>query len=149
MIIGIKDIFEEITPLGGMVFYFLFSLWFLFDKDYSLFFILFLGVIIIYLFTIIIRAVYFKQRPRKQKYKNFIEKIDASAFPSVHAARISFLLMFLFFYIFKDLILMMLAFILTLLIIYSRIYLKKHDLIDVLGGVILGIFSFIISSRIF
>ena len=42
---------------------------------------------IAYVFTIIGRTIFFKERPKKRKYKNIIEKIDAGSFPSLHSAR--------------------------------------------------------------
>ncbi len=140
-----KKIMEEITFLGGVLFYILFSVLFLFQKEYDFFLTLIMGLIIIYLVSLIIRIFYFKPRPKKREYKNFIEKIDASSFPSIHAARATFIFLFLLMNFLKSFYLIFLVLILTLLVFYSRIYLKKHYLIDVLGGILLGIFSLVIS----
>ena len=93
--------FEEITFLGGILFFLLFSILFLILGKPDMFFQLILGLIIIYVLTFLIRLFYFKARPKKVHYKNFLEKLDASSFPSVHAARITFISLFLiisFFY---------------------------------------------------
>ena len=140
-----KKLFEEITFLGGVLFYSLFSLLFLFNKDYYLFFILVFNLIFIYAAAIIIRTFYFKSRPKKMKYHSFIRKIDASSFPSIHAARATVLFLFILFNFLNNLLLLCLSFVLTLSILYSRIYLKKHDPTDIVGGVLLGIFSFFVS----
>lgn len=139
----LKKIFEEATFFGGLGFYaFLIILFFVIGKtNYSI--KLFLSLIIIYFLTFIIRLFYFKSRPKKEEYRNFLEKIDASSFPSVHAARATFLCFFSILVLNLTLYVNILIFVLFFLVLYSRIYLKKHYLIDVIGGVILGIISLI------
>ena len=88
-------VFEEFTFLGGILFYGLVCLWFLFRGEYTYFFNLFISAILIYVIAIIIRLFYFRNRPKKIKHSDFVEKIDASSFPSVHTARI--VLLFVFF----------------------------------------------------
>lgn len=139
----IKKFFEEITFFGGIFFYiFIIGLLFVLSKnDYA--YKITIGLIIIYLATFIIRIFYFKPRPNKEEYCNFLEKIDASSFPSVHSARA--ILLFLFFLgQFKNIFYYLLMSILFILIVYSRIYLKKHDLKDIVGGFILGILIFVL-----
>ena len=139
-----KKLFEEITFFGGLFFYlFLIILFFTLGKaDYSL--KLFLGLLSVYLLTFIIRIFYFKPRPEKVSYNNFLEKIDASSFPSVHAARTTFLFIFLLVFLPSSLIYIILTLILWLLVLYSRIHLKKHDIIDLIGGILTGILSSLI-----
>jgi membrane-associated phospholipid phosphatase len=132
-------VFEEFTFLGGILFYGLVCLWFLFGEKYDYFIMLFAGAILIYVVAFLIRLFYFKNRPKKMKYRGFIEKIDASSFPSVHAARITLLFVF-----FKDLILISLSFMILVMVLSSRIYLKKHYFSDLLGGIFLGLFTSLI-----
>ena len=137
-------VFEEFTFLGGILFYGLVCLWFLFGEKYDYFIMLFAGVILIYVVTFLIRLFYFKNRPKKMKYRGFIEKIDASSFPSVHAARITLLFVFFVKFFFKDLILISLSFMILVMVLSSRIYLKKHYFSDLLGGIFLGLFTSLI-----
>ena len=123
------------------MFFLIFSFWFLFQEKHVFFIVLILGQSVIYLTTLIIRLFYFKNRPNRIRYRTLLEKLDASSFPSIHAARISFLFIFLVIFVAKDVLFILLFFILTLLVLYSRIYLEKHYLIDVIGGVILGIIT--------
>lgn len=149
MKIIIKKFFEEITFLGGILFYLIFLLFFLINKDYFSSLIIFSGIVLIYFITLGVRTFYFKSRPKKVKYKNFLEKIDASSFPSIHSARSIFIFLFLIFYVIADYLVLFLLLVLTFLVMYSRIYLKKHNIMDLLGGILLAIFSFVIISLIY
>ncbi len=91
-----------------------------------------------YLIAGIIRIVYFKDRPNKESHSNFIERIDASSFPSIHAFRVSYILI-VFSHAFQNLTATILIFTSAFLVCVSRIYLRKHDYVDVLGGIVLGI----------
>jgi len=96
-----------------------------------------IGLVLMQSAVIIIRTFYFKERPNKYPYKSYIERIDASSFPSLHSARITFLaIAFMNYY--NEMIFSILLAALAVIVMYSRIYLKKHDLKDVLAGAILG-----------
>ena len=85
----------------------------------------------------IIKIIFPKKRPNKQTYKNLIEKIDAGSFPSIHASRITltYLTLFLNTAITSYKIIYLLV---IVLVIISRILLKKHFIIDVIGGLFIG-----------
>ena len=136
-----KKIFEELTFLGGILFYLIFAIFFLFTKGYGVFFQILLSLFIIYFITFLIRLFYFKHRPKKTTYNSFVGKVDASSFPSIHAARITFLTIFIIILYTPSTLYLIFILLLYLLVLYSRIYLLKHDLIDVFGGILLGIFS--------
>ena len=139
-----KKFFEEMTFFGGIAFYlFVIILLLIFEKLFFAF-RLFLGLIIIYFIVFVIRLFYFKHRPKKIEHTNFLEKIDASSFPSVHAARITFLFLFAIFLSGPDVVIKLIAGLVFLLVLYSRIYLFKHDLIDILGGVVVGAFAMLV-----
>ncbi len=138
-----QKIFEELTFLGGILFSLIIFLFFLIKKQFFYSFVLFTGLFLIYFLTFVIRIFYFKNRPKKVRYSNFLEKIDASSFPSVHAARATFLFLFFLTYFIKSLLITFLLLSLCFLVYYSRIFLKKHDYIDVLAGILLGIVSFL------
>lgn len=133
-----SDFYRDITALGSLWIYYIILLLFLLQKNYFIFKKLLAGLILIQAITIAIRTFYFKERPNMYPHKSYIEKIDASSFPSLHSARIAFLSIFLMNY-FKELLFSVLLVILAAIVVYSRIYLKKHDFSDVLAGVILGV----------
>jgi len=130
------EIIADITRFGSLVFYTFLLLVVLAFQEVQLFVQLLFGFIVTFLCVVIIRMVYFKNRPRKQGHTNFIERIDASSFPSLHAARIIFLFV-VFAYMFTDVYVTFFLGIFTLLVMYSRIHLKKHDWKDLCGGLFL------------
>lgn len=129
--------FEQITVLGSVSFYSIFVLFFLALGDYVNSIKLIVGMGIMYVVTIGIRLFYFKPRPEKLKYNSWIEKIDASSFPSLHSGRAVFLYFFFVSLALGNFV-NMLVFLLMLMIFCSRIYLKKHYWIDVIAGAVMG-----------
>jgi undecaprenyl-diphosphatase len=132
-----KLFLKPITFLGSIYFFiFIVILTFFFlNQNYSL--KLFLALLLTWTVTFLIRFFYFKRRPNKKTYKNLFQKLYNSSFPSVHAAR-AVILAYFFSKIFFNIIFMAGFWLIALLICYSRIYLKHHYLIDVIGGALLG-----------
>ena len=130
--------FRDITTFGGAIFYFLlvFSL-FLLDQN-KIASVLSGGFMITLIITVIIRLLYFRPRPKKQGYHNIVERIDASSFPSLHTARMVFLAG-VGIQSFRNTITTISLIVFALSVLYSRIHLKKHDWIDVLGGIVVGV----------
>jgi len=84
-----------------------------------------------------IKYIYPKKRPVPMPDKTLIQKYLAGSFPSIHTARITaFLIPFIQIYTNKAFILA--ALLAISLVGYSRIYLKKHYFIDVIGGFAIG-----------
>ena len=132
----LDDLFRDLTSFGSAGFFALVLLLTLFLNG-SLFIDLLMGFIITLAVVVIIRSIYFKDRPHKQDFHNFIEKIEASSFPSLHSARITFLAL-TFSYYFSNRFVSVFCILITTLVIYSRIHIKKHDWVDVIAGMILG-----------
>ncbi len=133
--------FRDLTTFGGSPFYALILLFSLIFREWSLASNLFWGFVFIMGVVLIIRIFYFKNRPRKQAYRNFLEKMDASSFPSWHTARV-FFLAFIFSYFLQSTIAAIFLTAIACLAAYSRIFLKKHDWWDVLGGLVLAGITF-------
>lgn len=93
----------------------------------------------------LIKVIFPKKRPIGQSYKNWLEKIDAGSFPSLHTSRVTIVYLTLFaatpFLILKVLFIVVIA-----LVGFSRVFLKKHFPIDVLGGLICGLLIFWLST---
>ena len=132
-------IFTDITAIGGLFFYCSLLVFLLIFGFYRLSFLLFVGLVVIYFIIYLIRFIYFKERPDKQEHSNFLEKLEASSFPSLHAARTGFLFA-TFVTSSNSISLLIVSGFLYLLVLYSRYYLKKHHFVDLVGGAIIGFF---------
>jgi membrane-associated phospholipid phosphatase len=77
-----------------------------------------------------------KSRPEKSIKRVFVNLYQERSFPSIHSARVS-LLCYIFFNTLPELNFIFAT--IVILVGYSRIYIREHDYIDVLGGVSLGL----------
>ena len=141
------DFHRDMTTFGGAYFYLILTLIFLVFHQYKIFYTLLFGFISTYIIGFIIRLFYFKERPAKEKYSNLITKIDASSFPSIHTARVMFIVLVLSRFFSNNLLTVIFIFI-ALLTAYSRIYIKKHYFIDVAAGFLIGVVIHLVSVRL-
>ena len=133
----LHEFFRDVTAFGGMSFYIVVLLLTLLFQQYAVFWNLTIGFLIILTCVVLIRIVYFKARPRPQDHHNYLQRLDASSFPSLHTARI-FFAAFYFSYVWNRLYSTIILLTIALSVSYSRIYLQKHDWWDVLGGIALA-----------
>ena len=131
------DLFRDITALGGLPLYAAVS-GIMLIQFWDLGLLMVYGLIAAYALTAIIRACYYKERPKPVEHNNFIEKIDASSFPSLHSMRATILAFLLGTMLVHPLQRAILGFC-WIAACTSRIELDKHDLKDVIGGVFLGV----------
>lgn len=104
----------------------------------KVFFSLLIALLINEILASFIKIVFPKKRPNGQTYSNILEKIDAGSFPSIHASRIT--LVYLTLFSFTDNISFKIVFLIVIvLVLFSRILLKKHYWVDVFGGFIIGV----------
>ena len=141
----LHEFFRDVTAIGGFAASLLLTLLFI---SSPLLMPLIAGSIFTAGMIVLIRIFYFKNRPKKEAYNNFIERIDASSFPSLHTARIVFLAL-LFSVYFANQYLTILCNVTAGLVSYSRIYLQKHDWIDVAAGVVVGVATYFLVVKIF
>jgi len=133
-----NSLMQDLTAFGTIYhFVILIAILISFDQQ-QLAYKLVTGQIIMYLFAVPLKLFLFKSRPKKIMHKNIIEKIEASSFPSVHTLRIFFVSTVLINF-FNNAILTIILSFLSLAVAYSRIYLKRHYFIDIIGGAFLGI----------
>ena len=115
---------------------------FIFLGATKVFYLLLVALAFNEVFASIIKIVIPKKRPNGQTYTTLLEKIDAGSFPSLHASRTT--LVYLTLFSNTDVIAIKVVFLLVIvLVILSRILLKKHFWIDVLGGFVLGLLIWI------
>jgi len=134
----IDIILKDVTSFGSLVFYLFVMIIFITIKNFEMVYQLLIGLVGIFLVSFFIKSVYFKYRPKRKRHNNFLERIDAASFPSIHSARIVFLGMSLINFFDSYLFAIFISFF-VFIVCYSRVYLKKHDFIDVIGGVVLGL----------
>lgn len=131
------EIWRDITALGGVVITTITTL-IIFILDFtSLFFQLMISLAAAYLIGILTRQLYFKERPKIEPYSGWIQKIYASSFPSIHALR-SWAMITVSILYFENVALTITLMLAGAAISYSRIYLDKHHLADVVVGSIAG-----------
>jgi len=132
--------FRNLSAFGALPFYLFICLFMLITQDLKIFYWLMIGLVSAYFFAMIFRLMFFRERPKKKKYKNIFEKIDASSFPSLHSWRIAMITYFLGFY-YNSIALIILFSIITLAVMFSRVYLRRHYISDVFFGALFGIIS--------
>ena len=96
----------------------------------------------------LIKIVFPKTRPNGQKYTNIIEKIDAGSFPSLHSSRIT--VVYLTMFSNAEILVMQALFIfIILMVMLSRVALKKHFFTDIIGGFVIGLIIWWVSVNLY
>jgi undecaprenyl-diphosphatase len=133
---GISYFMKEITFFGGFFIYCLFIILFYLLEMNNLLIVFLWGFLLLHLIPILIRMVYFKERPKRIPYEHFLEKLAVASFPSVHTARAFFIGAVLYL---ESVLVGSLFLLIAFLVGFSRIYLRRHYFVDVLFGAILGV----------
>lgn len=132
----LHDWFRDFTSLANPLL--LLFVPFIFIGLGNVFYTLLLALLINEVIGSLIKLFFHKKRPNQQGYSNMIEKIDAGSFPSLHSSRISLVYLTLFSNT-ESWSLKAVFISIIIIVMFSRIQLKKHFLIDVLGGLAIGI----------
>ncbi len=132
---------RDTSALGGIPLYLALTFAFLALGKYLWAYQLVGGFGTCYAIAAIIRTIKFEKRPDNTAAGNsWFSRVDASGFPSLHAAR-TFSLIIILGSFFQSMYLYILLFAAALLVSYLRIYLKRHYWWDAAGGAILGLFA--------
>jgi len=131
----LNDWFRDFTSLGNPIL--LVFVPFIFLGNTKNFHYLLFALLINEIFCSLIKILFPKKRPTGQTYKNLIEKIDAGSFPSIHASRITIVYLTMFSNT-ENLAIKITLISVIILVLFSRIKLKKHFWIDILGGFAIG-----------
>lgn len=137
----VKVFLEQLTHLGGLVFYCIWLGLLLVAGQIQIFTGLLVSLIMVMGLGVIIRIIHFRNRPKPQRHANWLEKLDAASFPSLHAMR-AVSLAFWGSLMLNSIVGTVYLFLLALLVIASRVILKKHFISDVFWG---AVFSLIIN----
>jgi len=118
---------------------------FIYSNDSKVFFVLLITLFVNEVLGSLIKIFFPKTRPNGQKYSNILEKIEAGSFPSLHSSRIT--IVYLTMFSFASLLIIKIAFLSVIpIVMLSRINLKKHFYTDIIGGFIIGIMLWYLSS---
>jgi membrane-associated phospholipid phosphatase len=140
---ALATLLNHLSALGSKEITLLIPIFFYLINQKQLSIRIFIGLIIIYAVGIIIRLTYNKERPKQKPRNSLLQKIDANSFPSMHGARSTFIVLLLLQYFQYEIKISIFLFIIYITILYARIHKKRHDYIDLIGGIILGIIPYI------
>lgn len=133
-----EEVLRDTTALGGIALYGFVAVLFLLLGNATVFQQLLIGIVLLYALVAVIRLVFFRRRPDRQRYTGFFTKIDAGSFPSMHSARATVLALVLS-QAFKNPLVCALLALSVLAVVATRVMLKRHYVSDVVGGIIVGL----------
>ncbi|MBI3051783.1 phosphatase PAP2 family protein [Candidatus Woesearchaeota archaeon] len=102
-----------------------------------------ISVIAVEIAGALIKLAYPTERPKARKRQSILQKIDSGSFPSIHTARVSAFAATISLATVSNMAIAASALLITAVGV-SRIRLRHHYLLDVLGGGILGVFMAVI-----
>ena len=145
----LDDTINDISALGGLPFFFIMAVLIILSTPATLrlaaTLMLFLGLAACFAIVALIRFIWFKERPQPVEHKNLWQRIDASSFPSLHTMRAAFLgTVFIVLAKFSPWMIAA-ALLFTLAVAWARVRKKRHHVIDVVVGAILGIIVAVIA----
>jgi len=132
------ELLQDIKGLSGVPIFIAVVLISFFAGEKSLALQLVAGLVLAYAVTVILRIAFFSQRPDKQKFTNFVEKLDASSFPSLHSMRAAVLATVLSLHFDNSLLTAFFA-LTAIAIAVARVLQKRHFARDVIAGLVLGV----------
>ena len=133
----LNELWDDIKALGGLPLFGMVSLLALALGHVLLFAQLVVGVGFVYAIVAVIRSLWFVQRPKPRASGTWLERMDASSFPSIHTTRATLLggLLMLFLRNNNASILLALG---VLAVAVIKVKIKHHYVRDVIGGLVLG-----------
>lgn len=130
--------FFRIVSLFGLPFFYIPVMIYFLETNKSVAFDIILIISLTELVCGAIKYIYPKERPVPMQRKTFVQVYMAGSFPSAHTARIAALAAAIALF-YTNKILILIGALLVIGVGYSRIYLKKHYLVDVVAGLLIGV----------
>lgn len=134
----LKEVLEDMKAFGGLPLFCLMIVLSYALGYQQLSWQLVIGIVLAYVVTTSGRIFLFKRRPDGQVYKNFLQKIDAGSFPSLHSMRAAVLATILVVF-FDNTFVDVLAVIIVTSVATIRVVQKRHFVIDVIAGALAGV----------
>lgn len=138
----------DISSLGGNPVYISVAVLFWLFGHVNVTYRLAVALILCYAVTTFFRLAIFRERPQKQKFKNVLERIDASSFPSLHSMRAAVWALSAAVF-FNQPFVWILAAITALSVAAARVLQKRHHLTDAMAGLIAGSAIAFVSPLVF
>ncbi|MFH1455821.1 MAG: phosphatase PAP2 family protein [archaeon] len=133
----IKDLVEGLTAFGSTAFYGFVIVLSLIYSMYILAAQLIIAYVLSLVIVVIIKSVYFRERPKKMKAVTFLEKMGASSFPSLHSMRVIMLAIFCSVSL-QNFYVTILSIVLVVVTGVTRVVMKRHYVTDVFAGFLFG-----------
>jgi membrane-associated phospholipid phosphatase len=141
-------ILDDFSFFGSVPFYLFVTLSAYFIGNTELFLRLSYGFLIAFIVLLAVKTVHYKERPQKEEFNIFMERMVASSFPSSHSLGVTGLSIFLALaYPFPWLI-TMLSFV-SVMVYLQRYVTKKHFWIDIIGGILIAIAICVFVVKVF
>lgn len=134
----LRLLLDDFSLFGSMAFYFFVVIIAHFIGNNELFSRLVYAFLIAFIVVITIKSLHYKDRPQKEEFNIFMEKVIASSFPSTHTMVITTLAILLWLS-YRYVWLLSIFSIISILVYMQRYISKKHFLVDIVGGIILSV----------
>lgn len=141
-------IFDDFSFFGSLPFFLFITLSALFIGNIELFYRLAYFLLISIIVIIAIKTIHYKDRPQKEEFDIFMEKMVASSFPSSHSLTITALTIFLSLAYPYIWVVTMFS-IISLMVYIQRYVTKKHFFVDIVGGILTAIVIAIFVIKVF
>ncbi len=143
----INNFLDDFGIFGSIPFYALVMLITYFLGNLSLLYRLGYGFMLSMIVVISIKSFHYKDRPQKEEFTIFMEKVVASSFPSTHSLNATVLALLLCItYPFTWIL--VLCPLLAISVYIQRYVSKKHFVTDIIGGLLIGIIEVIFIVKV-
>jgi membrane-associated phospholipid phosphatase len=139
---------EDFAFFGSVPFLFTVLIFSYFSGELLLFKRIIYTTLLGFIVSLIITKIHYKDRPRKEEFSIFMEKVIASSVPSTHSMiATSLAILISLAYPFAWLISTVVV--LSFLVYIQRYVAKKHYMIDIIGGILISSFMVLFIVRVF
>jgi membrane-associated phospholipid phosphatase len=143
----LKIVLEDFSIFGSIAFYItaMLTVWFIGNQELflRLLYAFLIGIVII----VIIRGGYHKDRPQKEEFDIFMERVIASSFPSSHSLFVTMLVVLLSI-AYPRTGMIIISSIVALLVYLQRYITRKHFIMDIFGGILIAIIILVFVIRV-
>ncbi len=140
-------LFDDFSFFGSIPFYLFLLLLFFFIGNMDLFFRLLYTFLLSIIVILVIKNVHYKDRPQKEEFTIFMEKVIASSFPSTHSLFVTTIAILVSF-AYPVAWVIITSCILSILVYIHRYISRKHFFVDIVGGILIGIVEIIFVIKV-